>query len=371
MPRMRARGFTLIELLVVIGIIGILLGILLPVLSKAREQANALKCASNLRSIGQALTQYLDDNHFTFPAAYLYQYMTLGASIPGGQQPQQDVWGYVHWSSYLYKYANNVGTNTSLNSQGASIYQSTFGWDMFQCPSVLNGGLPPTNTYAANLDSGQVVDAMPTTATYSWNGIDLMAPRCDYTVNEAICPRNKFVPNFPNAGGGTFLRQYQFVRSSMITHSSSTILATEFNPDWHVVSGTGEVNQSVQVCKSHRPVSGYIVVPAQVGDMTQILPVGGGFGIAAAAYRRAHEDTTGQDLQNNPQAGATSMTTLDWVGRNHGSHKIQANGWNPGTTNFLYVDGHVETKTIRDTLNPNFEWGDDMFSLRPHGDMQP
>lgn len=61
------KGFTLIELLVVIAIIGILAGILLPVLSRARESARSTQCASNVKQIGMGLIMYANENGEQFP----------------------------------------------------------------------------------------------------------------------------------------------------------------------------------------------------------------------------------------------------------------------------------------------------------------
>lgn len=54
----RRSGFTLVELLVVIGIIAVLVSMLLPVLSKAREAANRTACLSNLRQLGNLMRMY-------------------------------------------------------------------------------------------------------------------------------------------------------------------------------------------------------------------------------------------------------------------------------------------------------------------------
>src|SRR5438552_13835502 len=81
----RQRAFTLVELLVVIGIIAILVGILLPTLSRARESANRAVCLSNIRELGQSIRDYAVANRDQVPLGY------YGAS-PAVPQKQ---WNYL------------------------------------------------------------------------------------------------------------------------------------------------------------------------------------------------------------------------------------------------------------------------------------
>ena len=86
-----AAGFTLVELLVVIGIIALLVSILLPALGKARQQANLVQCASNMRVMGQMMALYESENHGYGPpmvdGIYFYTYadvLSLMNSKPMG-----------------------------------------------------------------------------------------------------------------------------------------------------------------------------------------------------------------------------------------------------------------------------------------------
>ena len=78
--RSRPTAFTLVEVLVVIGVIGVLMGILLPAIAASRHRANTVICEAHLHEVGHAFQCYAADNRDVFPWAQLQYTATDGTA---------------------------------------------------------------------------------------------------------------------------------------------------------------------------------------------------------------------------------------------------------------------------------------------------
>jgi prepilin-type N-terminal cleavage/methylation domain-containing protein/prepilin-type processing-associated H-X9-DG protein len=139
------RAFTLVELLVVIAIIALLISILLPALSRARQAGYDLKCLSNLRQIGVGMQMYADENANRYPI----NWVDTGTLVPNPSNERD--WWRLTWHQRLVKYLKKSSVNNTATIKADPDF-------VFFCPAAskdrqdVNAG---SHTYGMNTAVGQ------------------------------------------------------------------------------------------------------------------------------------------------------------------------------------------------------------------------
>jgi prepilin-type N-terminal cleavage/methylation domain-containing protein len=190
-PRSAACAFTLVELLVVIGIVAVLIAILLPVLGKARAQANRTVCLSNLRQLGTGIVMYCNDNDGWFPTC---------ADADDGLAfgPYADDW--IHWQA-----------NRDLNNSAIARYVGRGAklTSVLRCPADTFDG---RKTYPA---------IMPGQGPYMYS----------YSMNSQLAQNSRL--RAPD-GYRTKINKWRApARKIMLTEGTGDLPGTYYVPTWH------------------------------------------------------------------------------------------------------------------------------------------
>lgn len=164
----RRKAFTLVELLIVIGILMLLMAILLPGLSAAREQARSVKCQNNIRALWQG--------YLAFAAAHENR-------LPGGfydasnSDPDKRDW----------MQGSQAGNYLAGPQQGTLFKYVAHNYDVYRCPSLelaaVAGGSGPGGGSNGRFDysaflyvTGCRLDRLPLSATVAFNGQSAVYP---------------------------------------------------------------------------------------------------------------------------------------------------------------------------------------------------
>ncbi len=207
------RAFTLVELLVVIGIIALLISILLPALSKARESANDLKCKAQIRSIIQLMQLHANDHKGFMPLVGQIEakngtYATDSNSIDPLMKKYDSGVNYaLGMPGSLAKYIGTTLDTTSATKVQAGLNSGLFK-KMMVCPSDKEGG----------------------TKGYTIGPPESLTSLLSYAFNEAAL-------GWSNKGGndGSVVGR-QRANTAKFVHSSELMLVTDANsrgtPGW-------------------------------------------------------------------------------------------------------------------------------------------
>ena len=304
------RAFTLVELLVVIGIIALLISILLPTLNKARQQANSVACKSNLHQISQMLAIYVAEHGGWYPYGV--------GQIKGGYTDYGDgIWDtpYWTWADTLTLMVNKATANSPASKDFPNWYQ----WD------------------SANLQMAALAYLHAFQDTDTPNGTSLQR-RSDYTANPRVLPD----ANYIDPAGNLTTQYYPLRQAATFKNSAEGMLmwcSTDLFPDGVTNNGANPVAEQTdgsQIVFGH----GFRNPPAQSWFTLD---------------KMSNRISLGNIYTNAPSSAGNGAVTIPYL---QSENKDIFNSWatcdmrfrhmNNTQGNFLFLDGHVESRMIGD-----------------------
>jgi prepilin-type N-terminal cleavage/methylation domain-containing protein/prepilin-type processing-associated H-X9-DG protein len=245
-PAKGRSAFTLVELLVVMGIIGILVGLLLPAISGARRQARLVQCSSNLRTLAGACLMHAQEHRGFLPLAG-----TIVAAYPAGMNDFPSGIGDPFRRRYVY--ASSPGAQTSVsvvplpaalapylgvhnlpyddwNQLDQALNAKDGVWRRFMCPDT--DALEKATFTATN---GQTAVADQGTMMYLKSGpipISAWSTNTDYGLNEGIFGYHYDATYDHNRFGGNASKIHHASEVALFTDAQRRKTpATDFQPD--------------------------------------------------------------------------------------------------------------------------------------------